>query len=233
MKRDIFLERYKKHLSIGALIVLVIFILLLSWFVGKPMVKFVSQPEAFRAWVDNSGIWSRVIFIGMIIVQVVIAFIPGEPLEIGAGYAFGVWEGSLLCLIGVISGSVIIFALVRRFGIKLVEVFYSREKIMSLRFLQNKKRMNILVILIFMIPGTPKDLLSYFIGLTDMKLSLWILIVATTRIPSIVTSTIGGGALGMQNYQFAIIIFTATFLISILGLFIYNRISKAHQDDKL
>jgi uncharacterized membrane protein YqiK len=52
MKRDIFLERYKKHLSIGALIVLVIFILLLSWFVGKPMVKFVSQPEAFRAWVE-------------------------------------------------------------------------------------------------------------------------------------------------------------------------------------
>lgn len=231
MKKDEFIERYKKHISIGALAVFVLFILLLSWFVGRPMVKFVSQPEAFRAWVDKGGIWSRLIFVGMVIMQVIIAFIPGEPLEIGAGYAFGIWEGTLLCLVGAVIGSIIVFALVRHFGVKLVEVFYPREKIMSLRFLQNKKRMNLLVILILLIPGTPKDLLSYFIGLTDMKLSLWILIVATTRIPSIVTSTIGGGALGMQNYLFAIIVFAATLVLSIFGLYLYNKISKSHQEE--
>jgi ABC-type bacteriocin/lantibiotic exporter with double-glycine peptidase domain len=64
-----------------------------------------------------------------------------------------------------------------------------------------------------------------------MKLSLWILIVATTRIPSIVTSTIGGGALGMQNYLFAIIVFAATLVLSIFGLYLYNKISKSHQEE--
>jgi hypothetical protein len=54
MKKDEFIERYKKHISIGALAVFVLFILLLSWFLGRPMVKFVSQPEAFRAWVDRA-----------------------------------------------------------------------------------------------------------------------------------------------------------------------------------
>jgi membrane protein DedA with SNARE-associated domain len=73
-----------------------------------------------------------------------------------AGYAFGIWEGTLLCLVGAVIGSIIVFALVRHFGVKLVEVFYPREKIMSLRFLQNKKRMNLLVILILLIPGTPR-----------------------------------------------------------------------------
>lgn len=64
------------------------------------MLKFVSEPEKFRAWVDGHGIYGRLAFIGMMVLQVFIAIIPGEPLEIGAGYAFGMWEGTLLCMAG-------------------------------------------------------------------------------------------------------------------------------------
>jgi uncharacterized membrane protein YdjX (TVP38/TMEM64 family) len=225
-------DKTKKLLGIYALTIFILFTLAVTWFAGKPLIKFVSQPEEFRAWVDSSGIWSRTAFIGMVVLQVIIAIIPGEPLEIGAGYAFGIWEGTLLCLAGVLIGSIIVFLLVRRFGVKLVEVFFSREKIMSLRFLKDRKRVNILAFFIMLIPGTPKDLLSYFAGLTDMKLSTWVLIVTVARIPSIVTSTIGGGALGMQNYQFAIIVFAVTVLISACGLLIYNRITKSHKGEQ-
>jgi uncharacterized membrane protein YdjX (TVP38/TMEM64 family) len=168
----------------------------------------------------------------MVVLQLIIAIIPGEPLEIGAGYAFGVLEGTLLCLAGAVLGSAIVFLLVRRFGVKLVEALYSRERIMSLRFLSDRKRMKILAFLIMLIPGTPKDLLSYFMGLTDIKLPTWLLIVATARIPSVITSTMGGGALGMKNYQFAILVFAATLLLSGAGLLIYNRITKARRGDR-
>lgn len=77
-----------------------------------------------------------------------------------------------------------------------------------------------------MIPGTPKDILTYFIGLTPMKLSVWLLITATARIPSVITSTIGGDALGMENYKFAIIVFIITAVISIAGILIYRYIQK-------
>ena len=218
-------EAHKKKIYLFAIIVALIFIAAVGYLVGKPMIEFVREPESFRAWVDSSGFVSRVIFVGMVVFQLIIALIPGEPLEMGAGYAFGAWEGTILCIIGCVIGSALVFLFVRRFGVKLVEVFFPREKIRSLRFLQDSRRLDLLTFIVFFIPGTPKDLLSYFIGLTDMKLGTWLFITAVARIPSIVTSTVTGDALGLKNYQFAIIAFGATLLLSLVGILVYRRLS--------
>ena len=218
-------EAHKKKIYLFAIIVALIFIAAVGYLVGKPMVEFVREPERFRAWVDSSGFVSRVIFVGMVIFQLIIALIPGEPLEMGAGYAFGAVEGTILCIIGCVIGSALVFLFVRRFGVKLVEVFFPREKIRSLRFLQDSRRLNLLTFIVFFIPGTPKDLLSYFIGLTDMKLGTWLCITAVARIPSIVTSTVTGDALGLKDYQFALIAFGVTLALSLLGILVYRRLS--------
>ena len=44
--------------------------------VGKPMIEFVEDPKLFREWVDTYGIFGRIIFVGMVVFQVVIALIP-------------------------------------------------------------------------------------------------------------------------------------------------------------
>ena len=218
-------EAHKKKIYLFTIIVALIFIGAVGYLVGKPMVEFVREPERFRAWVDSSGFVSRVIFVGMVVFQLIIALIPGEPLEMGAGYAFGAVEGTILCIIGCVIGSALVFLFVRRFGVKLVEVFFPREKIRSLRFLQDSRRLNLLTFIVFFIPGTPKDLLSYFIGLTDMKLGTWLCITAVARIPSIVTSTVTGDALGLKDYQFALIAFGVTLALSLLGILVYRRLS--------
>ena len=218
-------EAHKKKIYLFAIVVALIFIGAVGYLVGKPMVEFVREPERFRAWVDSSGFVSRVIFVGMVVFQLIIALIPGEPLEMGAGYAFGAVEGTILCIIGCVIGSALVFLFVRRFGVKLVEVFFPREKIRSLRFLQDSRRLNLLTFIVFFIPGTPKDLLSYFIGLTDMKLGTWLCITAVARIPSIVTSTVTGDALGLKDYQFALIAFGVTLALSLLGILVYRRLS--------
>lgn len=218
-------EAHKKKIYLIAIIVALVFVGVVGYLVGKPMIEFVREPERFRAWVDSSGLWGRVAFVGMVVFQLIIAIIPGEPLEMGAGYAFGAVEGTLLCILGCVIGSALVFLFVRRFGVKLVEVFFSREKIRSLRFLQDSRRLNLLTFIVFFIPGTPKDLLSYFIGLTDMKLGTWLLITGVARIPSIVPSTVTGDALGLQNYQFALIAFGATLLLSLGGILVYRRLS--------
>ena len=218
-------EAHKKKIYLFAIIVALIFIGAVGYLVGKPMVEFVREPERFRAWVDSSGFVSRVVFVGMVVFQLIIALIPGEPLEMGAGYAFGALEGTILCIIGCVIGSALVFLFVRRFGVKLVEVFFPREKIRSLRFLQDSRRLNLLTFIVFFIPGTPKDLLSYFIGLTDMKLGTWLLITAVARIPSIVTSTVTGDALGLKDYQFALIAFGVTLALSLAGILVYRRLS--------
>lgn len=227
-----FSPRAQKTAAAASLAVMILLTVLLLIFVGRPLIRFASNPEAFRAWVDARGFLGRLAYMGMVYLQVVVAVIPGEPFEIAAGYAFSTLEGSVLCIAAATAGSITVFLLVKRFGMRLAEVFFSREKLQSLHFLKSSEKRNFLFLLIFMMPGTPKDLLSYFAGLTDMSLPLWIMISSLGRLPSVLTSTLSGNALGSKNYLQAVIIFSVTLAISIAGLCIYNYICKIHAKRK-
>lgn len=226
MKKNELTTAQQKRLGIAALVTALVVMGLLVWLVGVPLVRFASQPERFRDWVDSHGFGGRLAYMGMVILQVVVALIPGEPFEIAAGYAFGAVEGTLLCLVASALGSVCVFLLVRRFGQRLAEIFFSPEKLRSVRFLQASPKRDLLFLIVFMLPGTPKDLLCYFAGLTNIRFPVWLLICSLGRLPSIVTSTIGGNALGTGKLTFALIVFSATALISALGILIYRRICK-------
>ena len=217
--------RNKKIIGIISIILIIIFSVAVFLFIGNPLISFVSEPQRFMEWIEQFGFLGRLIFLAMIIFQVVIAIIPGEPFEMAAGYAFGTFEGTFLCILGAVLGSIIIFLLVKRFGIKLVELFFSKEKIDSLSFLKNTRKLTLLFFIVMLIPGTPKDLLSYFAPLTKMKLSAFIVIVAVARIPSVITSAISGDALGSQNYVLAIVSLLITAVLSIIGILVYKWIS--------
>lgn len=221
----------QKALGVTAIVIAVIVSILIIWFVGVPLIKFASQPEKFRAWVDAHGLGGRAAYMGMVILQVIVAVLPGEPFEIAAGYAFGAVEGTILCIVASTVGSMIVFLLVRRYGVRLVEVFFSGEKLKSVRFLKTSQKRDFLFMLIFMIPGTPKDLLCYVAGLTDIRPAVWLMICSLGRIPAIITSTVGGDALGTKNYWFAVIVFVVTLAISAAGLLIYNRICNRHKGE--
>ena len=95
MEKRHFTENQKKLIGGVAIVIFVVFSAAICWFVGKPMVKFVSEPEKFRMWVDSHGLWSQVAYVGMTLLQVLVAVIPGEPLEISGGYAFGAVHGTV------------------------------------------------------------------------------------------------------------------------------------------
>ena len=223
MKRNIQKKQWIAILAIAAVLLLSV---ILWRTLGTSLVKFLSNPEALRDWVDEKGWSSRLIFGAMVIFQIIIAIIPGEPFEIAAGYAFGWLEGTVLCIVSAAIGSIITFGLVRKFGMKLVRIFFSEEQINSVKFLKTNERRDFLFLIIYMLPGTPKDLLGYFAGLTDLPFPVFCLICSLGRIPSVITSTIGGNALGTQRYGAAIIVFVITLAVSGLGLLIYNRICK-------
>ena len=216
----------KKALAFLGITFFVLLTGLIFYFWETRLSLYIKEPEILREFVEEKGFLAQIIFIGVIVLQVIMAVIPGEPFEVAAGYAFGAIEGTILSLIGTVLGGIIVFLLVRTFGIKFVRLFYSQEKIDSLSFLKTSRKKTILYFLIFMIPGTPKDLLSYFAGMTDMKLSLWILISFFGRIPSLITSTLSGNFLGTGNYLKAIVMFTVTSILCITGIIIFYKISE-------
>jgi len=224
MKRELN-TTHRKAVTVSIVILFTILVLVVVVYIGKPLLQLAGEPEVFRDWIDARGWYGWILFVLIMIVQVFVAFIPGEALEIAAGYAFGALEGSILCLVGEALGGILVFLFIKHFGVKAAELFFSLEKLRSLRFLQNPKKRDILFFLLFLLPGTPKDLLCYFAGLTEISTASWICIQLLGRIPSILTSTLGGDALGSEKYWIAAIVLTATAVISWLGLAVYHRFS--------
>ncbi|MEG1525031.1 MAG: VTT domain-containing protein [Clostridia bacterium] len=214
----------RKFRAAAAVVSFVLFLAVICLLVGKPMMQFVGNPTQFRTWIDGHGIWGRLAFVGMMTAQIIIAFIPGEPLEIAAGYAFGALEGTALCMLGSLFGGLIVFVLVRRFGMRVIEAFFPLERIQEIRFLKDSRRLKLLVFILFFIPGTPKDIMTYCVGLTKISLANWLGISTVARIPSIVTSTLAGNALGLEQYQFAVIVFGIALLFSAVGLLLYKHL---------
>ena len=210
-----------------SLAVVALLMVFLTLFVSRWLRSF-SQDD-FREYVRSFGTAGPLVMLGLQILQVFIALIPGELVESAAGFILGPWLGTVICYLGVCIASSLIFSLTRRYGVKWVEVFVSREKINDLRFLNTEQKRNTLIFLLFFIPGTPKDLLTYFVGLTDIKLSRFLLLSMVARVPSVISSTFGGHLLGEEHYVGAIILYAFTGLVSLVGLLAYNRYIKKKQ----
>ena len=217
-------ERRRKWLAGISLAVVALLVVLLTLFVSNWLRSF--SRDDFREYLRSFGAGGWLVMLGLQILQVFIALIPGEIVESAAGYAFGPWLGTAICYLGIGMASTLIFTLTRRYGVKLVEVFVSREKINELRFLNTEQKRNTLIFLLFFIPGTPKDLLTYFVGLTDIRLRTFLLLSMVARIPSVITSTFGGHLLGEERYMGAVILYGITGLLSLLGMVGYNRYLK-------
>lgn len=217
-------ERRRKRLTVISLLVVLVLAGLATVFIWRWLRSF--SQEGFKEYIQSFGIWGWLVFLALQFLQVFIALIPGELLETAAGYAFDPLVGTLLCFVGVALASALVFVLTKRYGIRMVEVFISREKINELKFINTAKKRNRLVFLLFFIPGTPKDLLTYFVGLTDMKLGTFLTITMIARIPSVVSSTIGGSLLAYGKYSGAVLLYAIVGAVSLTGMLVYNLIVK-------
>ena len=191
-----------------------------------------SDVDALKQFVDQNYLLSAIALVVICAVQVIVALVPGELVEIAAGYAFGSVWGTLLCLIGIMLGSVIAILIVRKFGRRFVESLYPREKIDSLPILNDPKKRNAFVALLFLIPGTPKDLITYVIGITNMSIPLYIMITSIARLPSIIISTIGGDALGSNKFLSALIAFAVSAVVSLAGYLVYTKVLARKKNKK-
>ena len=184
--------------------------------------------QAVRAFVADHAVVSRFVLVGINITQILLAFLPGEPIELASGYAFGFWEGTLLCLLASAIATSMIYAAVRRWGWSVVGLFFDRADIERYAWLQDARRLELLMLAIFLIPGTPKDFLTYFAGLTRMRFPAVLTIATFGRIPSIVTSTMAASAFGSGNYTLALAAVVAAVVLLALGAFLYRTL-EAHR----
>lgn len=207
--------------ALGAIAILLLSLWLMPWFISLSTAE---GREAFQELIDSMGVWGVFVMLGIQILQVVLAILPGEPIEVMAGVLYGTWGGLAVCLLGLLIGTALIFFTVRRLGRKFVERLFSKEKLQRLNFLQDTKKLELIVFLLFFIPGTPKDMLTYMAGLTPIRTRDFFLISTLARIPSVITSTYAGGALIRGEFWKMLIVFLITGAAGCLGILYNNRL---------
>lgn len=202
------------------LTVTIIVILLIFFWKIEPFMKDLSTTDgqiAFKNKISSMGFAGVLLLFSLQILQILLVVLPGEPFEVLAGMCYGTWGGWLFITLSVFITTTIIFFSVRKLGQKYLYNFFKKEKvekIMNSKLLKNETNLEIILCLVFLLPGTPKDLFVYLGGLLPVKPLRFILISTLVRFPAVITSTMVGANISNGNWKISLIIYLVTFIVT-------------------
>lgn len=179
--------------------------------------------DTFIAYVRESGLLGLALFLGLQILQVVVAVLPGEPVELMAGLLYGTWGGLAVCLAGVMLSTWLVYYGVRAAGAKALD----ETALKKYRFLRDKEHVQLLLFVLFFIPATPKDVLIYLGPFLPIRPGVFLLLSTVGRIPSIVTSTFAGSQFAAGSWEVSLAVLVITSVLAVLCLLFQERILTA------
>lgn len=215
---------------IFSIIVITIIVALIIYLI--PIMKNLTTTEGqaeFKDTIQNTGIVGMFMIFGLQVAQIILVVIPGEPLEFVAGMCYGAIGGAIFIFCSVAITTTLILFLVRKYGKKYIYNFFSKEKIDKIensKLFKNPQKVEFIMMILFLIPGTPKDLLVYIGGLLPIKPLRFILISTFARFPSVISSTMAGSKIMDGNIKMTILIYVVTFIITALLVFLINKFDK-------
>ena len=197
-----------------------------------PVMRELSTKEgqlAFKEKVSSSGILGLLMLFALQVAQIFLIIIPGEPIEILAGMCYGPIWGTVFIMVsaGVISS--IIFFLGKKYGKRVVYNFCDKEKVAKIensKLFKNPNKIEMIMFILFLLPGTPKDLLVYIAGLLPINPVKFVLISVFARFPSVISSTLAGANLAVGDWKKSIVMYLAIVLVAIIVILIANKFDK-------
>lgn len=217
-----------KELSRSQCIV-VLFKLLVFLFIiiGLPLIMFIFYRNTFFNVKSLSHLPSTLadnkfeafgVLILMQILQIIVCVIPGQPIQMASSYTFGFWGGLLITIIGAVLGTIITYCIAAFLGKSAMRLIFGREKINKYSKKLNNRKSYLLIFIIYLIPGIPKDSVSYIAGISEIKLRPFVYMSTLGRIPGVAGSLLIGYFSKTHNYQgmvVVVLIALITFVISI------------------
>jgi uncharacterized membrane protein YdjX (TVP38/TMEM64 family) len=138
-----------------------------TWAAREPLLamwRWFGDREAVTASMDHLGFWGPFVLAVLFILQVFLAFIPGQALMIACGYVYGFWGGFLLSWLSLVVGGEIAFYLARRHGRPFAEKWISPDVLT--RWDKNAQGQGITFYAISLVmPLVPNDAMCYVAGL--------------------------------------------------------------------
>ncbi len=188
----------KKLLSVGAALLLLAIVVLI-WRTG--LIAELSNHDQLVASMRSSGVWGPLICMGIQFVQVVVFFIPGEITQFAAGYVFGPWKGFLLAAAGITAGSAFAYGLGKLLGRPALTKVFGQHALDRIDKAVESEKAPTAIFLLFLLPGAPKDAMSYGAGVSGFPLGRFVLISGLGRTPALLVSTLVGGQVYEKDYH--------------------------------
>jgi uncharacterized membrane protein YdjX (TVP38/TMEM64 family) len=179
--------------------------------------------EELRNYVEQWGTWAPLGFILIQALQVVIAPIPGEFTGAVGGFIFGAVPNVIYSTIGLTLGSVGAFLAARLMGLPLIKIVVSRQTFDKFHFLTERRGV-FLATALFIIPGFPKDILCYILGLSPMSFLVFTTVCALGRIPGTILLSFSGAAVYDQDWGLLALISIACLILISFFYFFRDRV---------
>ncbi|HWQ79259.1 MAG TPA: VTT domain-containing protein [Anaerovoracaceae bacterium] len=218
-------EKRKKRLRtiVSVLKLLILFGIIIGapiyvYFAYPELVARLSSLDEINQLLKQYKTASILIYIGLQVFQVVVSVIPGQALQFAAGYAYHFWLGFLFSVAGVALGTVVTFYLARLLGRNALHVIFGEEKFSRFVHTLNSKRSFIILFVIFLIPGIPKDLFTYAAGVSEIRVVPFLLLSLTGRTPAMMGSVLMGSMFYNGSYTGLIITGAAAVILFIAGI---------------
>lgn len=212
------MKQRARQLASGALLALLAAATLLAAVVFRheiwALITSQAARDEFVEWVRSHGLAGMLVFLGLEIFQIVVAVVPGEPVQLMAGALYGPAGGLALCLVGILIGSTMIYFFVRALGAKAIDPAVLHKY----RFLQDEKRARSALYLLFFLPGMPKDLLTYLGPFLPLKPGEFLLICTLARFPCLLASTVAGDSLFEGNIALPLALLAVTGALGLVGI---------------
>ncbi|HWR93480.1 MAG TPA: TVP38/TMEM64 family protein [Desulfobacterales bacterium] len=187
-----------------------------AWTKIRGWSSLLADREWIRATVQSFGWAGPLVFIGVQIAQVIAAPVPGEATGFIGGYLFGTLQGFFYSSIGLGIGSLLNFGIGRFLGERFVRRLIPEEKFKRIDRLVNRQGV-IAILLMFVIPGFPKDYLSLALGLTTLPLKVFAILACIGRMPGTLVLSLKGASLYDQNYVLLAVVAAACLVMALLA----------------
>ena len=192
--------------KISMLVLIVVGIPLYLWFFHGDWIKSFENIDDVVAFLEKYETQSIFVYIGLQIVQIVISIIPGQVFQMAAGYIYGFWPALLFAMTGALLGTTLSFMLAKALGRDFLHIFFGEEKMSYYIERLNSKKMYAIVFFLYLIPGIPKDMVSYAAGVSEIKFKPFTIISALGRLPGMIGCLLMGDMMMEENYTGAVII---------------------------
>lgn len=187
-------------IKILVLVVIVVGIPLYLYFFQLDFLKEFKDVDAIVALLNQHKNKSIIIYISFQVTQVVISVIPGQVVQMAAAYLFGFWQALLYAMSGAVLGTAISFGLAKLLGRDFLHIFFGEEKMSYYIKRLNSKQAYTLVFFLYLIPGLPKDMISYAAGASEMRFKAFIILSAVGRLPGMIGCLLMGTMAENENY---------------------------------